>query len=83
MTTEANIPIHPIASWQIGPVFTHGVVTFCLNYLDHPNQKPEDANPGRYYALTPPQVLDLIADLQKALAKLEISDFQVHSEQSH
>lgn len=83
MQGENEIPLYPVASWQIGPVYIHGIVTFRPNFLDAPNQNPDDAHYGRHYALTPVQVRDLISDLQKALHNLEKSETQGQTKQTH
>ena len=65
-----DIKIFPVANWRVGPIPSMGIITICPSFLTHSMQGPEEANPGRYYALTPIQARDLIADLQKALAQI-------------
>ncbi len=80
---ETEIPLYPVASWKIGPVYIHGLVTFCPAFLDAPGQDPDNAHHGRHYALTPVQVRDLISELQKALHALEKSEAQGQPDRMH
>ena len=83
MTDKSEIPVFPIASWQIGPVLIHGIVTFCPNFLDEQNQNPDKPTLGRYYGMSPAQVRHLIADLQKALDELEMYESQDPTKLNH
>ena len=76
MKKEDDIPLFPVASWQLGPVPSLGIVTFRPNFLTNLSQRPDEANEGRYYALTPVQVQGLIQDLSAALEKLQKAEFQ-------
>ncbi|WP_161800438.1 MULTISPECIES: bssS family protein [Achromobacter] len=66
-----NIPLFPVASWTAGPVPQLGLAVIKFDFLTNPMQRPEEANPGRHYALTPAQLRDLIEQMQSALQKLE------------
>lgn len=81
--SENEIPLFPVASWKIGPVYIHGLIAFCPDFLDGPGQNPDEAHQGRHYALTPVQVRALISDLQKQLQKLEKSESQGGTGSNH
>lgn len=66
-----DIEVSPIAGWQIGTIGKERVIVFRPHYLDHPEQKSEEATPGRYYVMTPSQCLSLICELTAAVHDLE------------
>ncbi|HSQ04985.1 MAG TPA: hypothetical protein VLN59_13160 [Burkholderiales bacterium] len=66
-----DIEVSPIAGWQIGTIGNKRAVIFRPHYLDHSNQKVEEATPGRYYAMTASQCLSLICELTAAVHDLE------------
>jgi biofilm regulator BssS len=71
MANPDNIPLFPVAGWAIGPVPTHGIVTLKLDFLTSPMQPPEEATPGRYYALLPEQAIELANKILEAAHRLE------------
>lgn len=73
---ETETPIFPVASITTGIVPAYGVVLMKLDYLANSMQSPEEANPGRNYALTPVQAQTLVQQIQSALQKLESAGFQ-------
>lgn len=66
-----DVPLFPVAGWEIGPLPSLGVVMIQPHFLTHPMQRPEEANSGRRYVLTPQQALELAGAIQRALQKLE------------
>lgn len=66
-----NIPIFPVSGWDAGPVPSMGIMVIRFHFLAHPLQKLEEADPGRNYALTPPQLRELRDAIDRALVKLE------------
>lgn len=68
---EDNIPLFPVAELTVGPVPAYGIVVIRPDFLTHMTQRPEQAQQGRTYALTPTQARFLVSRLQKALATLE------------
>lgn len=72
MSTE-QIPVFPIARYDIGPLPAHQMIAFRPHYLSHLSQRPDEAVPSRYYALTAAQALAMIEDLQKAVQTLASS----------
>lgn len=68
---ENDVALFPVAGWEIGPIPSLGLVMIQPHFLTHPMQRPEEANAGRRYALTPLQARELSDALQRALAKLE------------
>lgn len=83
MNNEDEITLYPVASWKVGPVLPHGVVTLRPDFLTHPFQRLDEANAGRYYALTPAQVRALIQDLSAALEMLETAGFPSPPDRGH
>ena len=78
-----DIPIFPVAQWSTGPVPAYHAVVVCFDFLSHTTQRPEEATPGRHYVLTKQQALDLVADLQKAVEKLQTSEVSSPPGQKH
>ena len=70
---SSDIPIFPVAGWQQAALPDKGVFVLEFNFLTHHLQHPSEAQEGRFYALTQPQLRALIADAQKALQTLESS----------
>ncbi len=66
-----EIEVSPIAGWQIGTIGSKRAVIFRPHFLDHANQKADEATPGRYYAMTASQCLSLICELTAAVHDLE------------
>ncbi|WP_175133466.1 bssS family protein [Achromobacter xylosoxidans] len=78
-----NIPLFPVANWTAGPVPQLGLAVIKFDFLTNPMQRPEEANPGRHYALTPAQLRDLIEQMQSALRTLETSATPAPPGQTH
>jgi hypothetical protein len=73
-----DIEVSPIAGWQIGTIGKQRAVIFRPHYLDHANQKIEEATPGRYYVMTASQCLSLICELTAAVHDLESAPQTAH-----
>jgi len=71
LTMAESIPLFPVSAWTVGPVPTMGLAVIKFDFLTNPMQPPEEANPGRHYALTPAQLRELIEQMRSALQKLE------------
>ena len=71
--TQQDIPLFPVAAVTVGPVPRMGLVVMRPDFLTTLMDKPEDAQHGRTYAMTPVQVRDLVQLLQSALRKLDES----------
>lgn len=71
MDDNNDMPIFPVAGWDIQSVPPLGIVTFCPSFLTKRLQPANEANPGRTYALTLSQGRELIAALQRALHALK------------
>jgi len=83
MEKNQNTPLFPIASWQIGFIPSLGIISFCPNFLTNLSQKPDEANQGRYYALTPLQAQALIQDLKAQVQKAENAEPLYSPNQKH
>jgi hypothetical protein len=59
--------IFPVAGWQHAALPDKGIFVIRPNFLSHLMQHPSEAQTGRFYALTVPQLREWIADAQKAL----------------
>ena len=71
-----DIPLFPVAAITVGPVPSHGLVTIRLDFLTNAMQKPEEAQAGRHYALTPAQAQYVVEKMSSALRTLETSASQ-------
>lgn len=70
---EQETQIFPVAGWQHAALPDKGIFVIRPNFLSHLMQHPGEAQTGRFYALTVPQLREWIADAQKALRILETS----------
>lgn len=64
-------PLFPVAAITVGPVAAYGIITIRLDFLTHLTQRPEEAQTGRHYALTPDQARYLAERISSALRLLE------------
>ena len=78
-----SIPLFPVASITTGPVPSLDLVTIRFDFLTHSMQRPEEANLGRHYALTPSQARELAAQMEKALRILETASSQGKAGPTH
>jgi hypothetical protein len=69
MTDE--IPLFPVAAMTVGPVPRMEIVVIRFDFLTGPMQPPEQANPGRHYAMTPQQARELAQRIADSLRQLE------------
>lgn len=69
MTDE--IPLFPVAGWEIAPISAYGAIFIRPAFLSHPAQKLEEADPGRRYLLTAAQARELRDAIDRALHHLE------------
>lgn len=83
MTNKQKIPLFPVTTIAIGPVYTHGVVTVRFGFVTNLKQPIEKANPGRHYALTPDQVKYMIERLGSALHQLQSAAHQPPPDPKH
>lgn len=67
---QSEIPIFPVAEYEVGPVPSYGVVLVRFAFLASPLQRLDEAARGRHYALTMPQALALRDELTSAIEKL-------------
>jgi hypothetical protein len=65
-----EIITYPVAGWEIKTIPSHGAVLLQLSFLSHPFQKPEEADPGRNYALMMAQAAELRDALDRAVQNL-------------
>lgn len=68
-----EIPLFPVAKLTVGPVPRMGLVVIRPDFLTTLMQRPEEAQQGRTYALTPVQARYLAEQIQKSLVTLETS----------
>lgn len=83
MKKEDDIPLFPIASWQIEAMPAFNAIRLCPNFLTSPLQAIDNADKGRNYVLSPQQASYLIQDLTMALQKLQSAEFQLPPDQKH
>lgn len=71
-----NIPLAPIAGWNIGPIKAYEAVTFKLNFLSHSMQAPQEAQESPQFVMTAEQAAEFAAAIGKALEQLKNTEFQ-------
>ncbi|AZY52217.1 bssS family protein [Bordetella avium] len=71
---ENEIPLFPVAAWEVGPLPTIGLAAIKFDFLTNPSQPLQEANPGRHYVLTPIELRALIRKLEETLHVLETSE---------
>lgn len=81
--TMSDIPLFPVAGWMVGPIPRLGLATIKFDFVTNALQRPEEANEGRHYALTPLQLRELIEKMQSALDVLESAGEQAPEGQRH
>jgi len=69
--TADSIPLFPVAQLTVGPVPRLGLVVIRPDFLTTLMDRPQDAQQGRTYALTPLQAQHLVQQIQSALATLQ------------
>jgi hypothetical protein len=80
---EESTPVFPVSAWHIGPVLRMEMVIVRFAFLSHALQKPEEADPGRNYALTLAQTRMLVKELERSIQQLEKSGPQTPDGQKH
>lgn len=66
-----DLPIFPVSEWDIRSVPAYQILLLRLGFLSHATQKPEEADPGRNYALTLAQAAELRDAIDRALQKMQ------------
>lgn len=69
--SEETEPVFPVAGWTAGTIPRVEAFMLRFEFLTHAGQHASEANTGRYYALTAPQLRELIPVLQRGLQQLE------------
>lgn len=59
MAEPHDIPVFPLAGWEVGPVVKMGAIILRLDYLATPDDTPADPNQGLRHVLTPAQAREL------------------------
>jgi len=67
--SQEEIPLNPIAGWQVGPISAHRAVMLRLDFLTHPMQRPDEAHQTPQLVLTAPQAQELAEALQRAAGR--------------
>ena len=78
-----EIPLFPVAVIAVGPIKAYDAITIRLDFLTNPLQKPEEAQTGRHYLLTPKQAENLVEQIRSALQILSTSSSQGVGVQKH
>ena len=71
-----DIPLFPVAAISVGPIKAYDAITIRLDFLSHATQKPEEAQTGRHYLLTPAQAQHVIEQISLALHQLGSGESQ-------
>jgi biofilm regulator BssS len=58
-----DIPVFPIAGWDVGPLKDGSAVLLRLRYMATPQELPEDAHQGLMHVLSPEQAIELGQEL--------------------
>ncbi len=65
MDNKDEIPLAPVAGWQIAAIKAYQAVMLSLDYLTHVTQPPEQAHQTPRLVLNAPQALELSEALKK------------------
>jgi hypothetical protein len=68
MNPNEEIPLAPVAGWQIAPISAYQAVMLRLEYLTHATQQPEQAHQTPHLVLNAAQALELSEALKKHAA---------------
>jgi biofilm regulator BssS len=63
-----EIPLSPIAGWNVAPISAYEAVMLRLDYLTHATQRPEEAQQTPQLVMTAAQALELSETLRKHAA---------------
>jgi hypothetical protein len=66
-----EVPLLPVVEWEIKGIAAMDAIIIRLGFLTHESQKPEERDPGRWYALTPARARELADGIHGALRALE------------
>ena len=66
-----EIPLCPLAGWDIAPISAYAAITLRIDYLTHATQQPAEAHQTPQMVMTKQQALELSAALQRVAARLE------------
>lgn len=67
MKTE-EIPLSPVAGWDIAPISAYAAVMLRLDYLTHATQRPDEAHQTPQLVMNAAQALELSEALKKHAA---------------
>lgn len=82
-SAENDLPLFPVAEWDISTIPAYNAVIIRLGFLSHPLQKMEEADPGRRYVLQATQARELRDAIDRALQKLQSAGPQTPPGERH
>ena len=68
---EDQIPLAPLAGWNLMPISALDAVMLRLHYLTHATQRPDEAQQTPHFVMNAAQALELSEALKKAVAALQ------------
>jgi hypothetical protein len=71
MDNDDAIRVQPVAAWEVATNEPEQLIVLRLYCLEDRDQRPEDATPGPYAALSPTSCLRLARDLLAALQEFQ------------
>lgn len=83
MSNKDDIPVFPVAGWQVGPLPGYDSVVLKFQYLVSPMQPLEQAQETQFFAVTTEMAEQLISELQKHVQTLKSSGVQSPQEPKH
>lgn len=66
--SQDDIPLLPVAGWEVAPISAYQAVMLRLAFLSHPMQRPDEAQQTPHFVLNAQQALELSEVLKKHAA---------------
>lgn len=68
---QAEIPLSPVAGWELGTIAAYGAVMLRIDYLTHATQTAEEAQKSPTFVIHTAQARELAQRILVACEKLE------------
>lgn len=82
-TTPNEIPLFPVAGWEVLEVHKYGAVAIRVDFLTNTFQKASEADQGRHYVLPPAQARQLAQQILSTVDRLESAGYQPSGDPTH
>ncbi|MDA8522326.1 hypothetical protein [Acidovorax sp. NCPPB 4044] len=71
MKDNDELPLAPVAGWQLKSIPAYGALVICFDYLSHETQTPEEAQQSQNFVLNTAQARELAQRILVQCDKLE------------